>query len=705
VAREYALDRTRNIGIMAHIDAGKTTTTERVLFYTGVNYKIGEVDEGTTTMDWMQQEQERGITITSAATNCFWQPADGPNAGVRHRINIIDTPGHVDFTMEVERSLRVLDGAVAVFDAANGVEPQSETVWHQADKYRVPRIAFLNKMDKVGADFEMCLRSMRERLGANPVPIQVPLGVEDQHRGIVDIIRRQAAVFDDASKGQVYDWVPVPADLRGQCEDLRDKLIEACADFDESIMTKYLDGKLEEVTDNELHMALRKGTIQGGLVPVLCGSAFKNKGVQMLLDAVVNYLPSPVDIPPVEGMSPDGKKKLTRKASDDEPFAALAFKLASDQHVGILTYFRVYSGRLQAGKVAFNAVTGKRERVMKILRMHANKQEEIKEADAGNIYAAVGLRGTRTGDTLCDEKHPIVLEQMVFPQPVIQLAIEAKTKADLDRLSAALQRLEQEDPTFKWSMNEETAQTMLAGMGELHLEIIVDRLKREFNVEVNVGRPQVSYRETITRKASAEGKFIRQVGNHGVYGHVVIEIEPMERGAGFSFASLIPPEKVPKEFIPFIEKGLKDAMGRGVLAGFPVEDVKAVAIDGSFSETDSSGPAYEMAASIAFEDACNRAGLVIMEPIMKVEVVTPDAYMGDVIGDLNARRGSVTGMSQRKHLQVIDCEVPLASMFKYTTDLRSKTQGRATHTMHFSHYAPVPAPIQEEIIKRIRGDY
>ncbi len=705
MAREYPLERTRNIGIMAHIDAGKTTTTERVLFYTGVNYKIGEVDDGAATMDWMQQEQERGITITSAATNCFWQPDSGPNAGVRHRINIIDTPGHVDFTMEVERSLRVLDGAVAVFDAANGVEPQSETVWHQADKYHVPRIAFLNKMDKVGADFEMCLRSMRERLGANPVPVQVPLGVEDQHRGIVDIIRMQAVVFDEASKGQTYEWVPVPDELRAMCEELRDKLIECCADFDESIMAKYLDGKLEEVTADELHLALRKGTLQTRIVPVLCGSAFKNKGVQMLLDAVVNYLPSPADIPPVEGMSPDGKKKLARKASDDEPFAALAFKLASDQHVGILTYFRVYSGKLSAGKVAYNATTGKRERMVKILRMHANKREEIKEADAGNIYAAVGLRDTRTGDTLCDEKHPIVLEHMVFPVPVIQLAIEAKTKADLDRLGAAMQRLESEDPTFKWTMNEETAQTMLSGMGELHLEIIVDRLKREFNVEVNVGRPQVSYRETITRKASAEGKFIRQVGNHGVYGHVLIDIEPMERGQGFAFTSLIPAEKVPKEFVPFIEKGLKDAMGRGVLAGFPVEDVKITATDGSYSETDSNGPAFEMAASIAFEEASNKAGLVIMEPVMKVEVVTPDVYMGDVIGDLNGRRGSITNISQRKQLQVIACEVPLAAMFKYTTDLRSKTQGRATHTMHFSHYAPVPAPIQEEIIKRIRGDY
>ena len=704
MAREYPLERTRNIGIMAHIDAGKTTTTERVLFYTGVNYKIGEVDDGTTTMDWMPQEQERGITITSAATNCFWQPLDGPSAGLRHRINIIDTPGHVDFTMEVERSLRVLDGAVAVFDSANGVEPQSETVWHQADKYHVPRIAFFNKMDKLGADFSMCLRSMRERLGANPVAVQCPLGVEDQHKGVIDLIRMQAAVFDDTTKGREFAWSEIPVEYRAECEEHRDKLVEACADFDEAILAKYLDGKLDEVVPNDLHKALRTGTLQAKIVPVLCGSAFKNKGVQMLLDAVVNYLPSPMDIPAVEGLTPDGKKQVTRKASDDEPFAALAFKLASDPHVGTLTYFRVYSGKLTAGKVAYNATTGKRERLVKILRMHANKREEIKEADAGNIYAAVGLRDTRTGDTLCDEKHPVVLEQMVFPVPVLQLAIEVKATADLDRLGVAMQRLESEDPTFKWHMNEDTGQTMLSGMGELHLEIIVDRLRREFNVEVNVGRPQVSYRETLTRRATAEGKFIRQLGNHGVHGHVVIEVEPLERGAGFAFISTIPADRVPKEYIPFVEKGLRDAMSRGVIAGFPVQDVKVTATDGSYSETDSDGSAFETAASIGFQEAAERAGPVIMEPVMKVEVVTPDTFMGDVIGDLNSRRGSVTGMSQRKHLQVIACEVPLAAMFKYTTDLRSKTQGRATHTMHFSHYAPVPAPIQEEIIKRIRGE-
>ncbi|MCU0693668.1 MAG: elongation factor G [Polyangiaceae bacterium] len=706
MAREYSLERTRNIGIMAHIDAGKTTTTERILFYTGVNYKLGEVDDGAATMDWMPQEQERGITITSAATNCFWQPGDGgPNDGTRHRINIIDTPGHVDFTIEVERSLRVLDGAIAVFDAANGVEPQSETVWRQAEKYRVPRLAFMNKMDKLGADFEMSIQSMRDRLAAHPVAIQYPVGVQDQHRGLVDLIRMQAVFFDDESKGQVFTWHPIPEDLRAVCEELRDTMIEACADFDESIMAKYLDGHLDQVTPEQIHLALRRGTLTTKIVPVLCGSAFKNKGVQMLLDAIVNYLPSPLDVPPIEGMSKDGKKTLARKASDDEPFAALAFKLATDPHVGNLTYFRVYSGRISAGKVVYNPARNKRERLVRILRMHANKREELKECDAGNIYAAVGLRETRTGDTLCDEKHAIVLEQMAFPAPVIQIAIEARTKADLDRLTESLQRLENEDPSFRWSMDEETGQTILAGMGELHLEIIVDRLQREFNVQANVGKPQVSYRETILSKATGEGKFVRQAGGHGIYGHVVLDIAPRERGKGFTFKSDIPPEKVPKEFIPFIEKGLSEALGRGVLAGFPLVDVHARARDGSTSETDSTGPAYEVAASIALEDACKKAGVAIMEPVMHVEVVTPESYMGEVIGDLNARRGNVTGMSQRRNLQVIDCEVPLAHMFNYTTALRSKTQGRATHTMHFSHYAPVPANIQEEIIRRVRGEY
>jgi elongation factor G len=704
VAREFSLERTRNIGIVAHIDAGKTTTTERILYYTGVNYKIGEVDDGAATMDWMPQEQERGITITAAATNCFWQPAEGPNAGVRHRVNIIDTPGHVDFTIEVERSLRVLDGAIAVFDGANGVEPQSETVWRQADKFGVPRLAFLNKMDKVGADFSMCIASMRDRLGANPVPVQLPLGVEDSHKGVIDLVNMRAVVFDDASKGQKFDFVPIPAEHLAEATEARDKLVEACADFDDAVMAKYLEGRLAEVAPNELHLALRRGTVGCRIVPVLCGSAFRNKGVQMLLDAIVDYLPSPLDIPPVEGVSPDGKKKLVRKASDAEPFSALAFKLASDPHVGSLTYFRVYSGRMTAGSNVYNPARAKRERLVRILRMHANKREELRECDAGNIYAAVGFRDTRTGDTLCEDKHPIVLERMTFPEPVIQLAIEAKTKADLDRLGAALQRLATEDPSFRAEINEETAQTILAGMGELHLEIIVDRLKREFNVDANVGRPYVSYRETITRKASAEGKFVRQAGSHGIYGHVWVELEPNARGAGFAFKNEIPPEKVPKEFIPYVEKGISDAMGRGVLAGFPVVDVRARAYDGSYHDVDSSSAAFEVAASIGFQDAAAKAGLVVLEPVMSVEVVTPDNYMGDVIGDLNARRGNVTGMSQRRNTQVIACEVPLSTMFNYTTDLRSKTQGRATHTMHFSHYAPLPLNLQEEIIRRVRGE-
>ncbi|PIE05640.1 MAG: elongation factor G [Sorangium cellulosum] len=667
---------------------------------------MGEVHDGAATMDWMAQEQERGITITSAATNCFWKTDDGgPNDSVAHRINIIDTPGHVDFTIEVERSLRVLDGAIAIFDAANGVEPQSETVWRQADKYNVPRLAFLNKMDKLGADFDMSVDSMRERLAANPVPIQLPVGAQDEHRGVVDLIRMKAAIFDEESRGQKYTWEPIPKDLVERAEELHDTLIEVCADFDEQIMAKYLDGKLDQVNAEELHLALRKGTVENKIVPVLCGSAFRNKGVQMLLDAIVNYLPSPLDVPPIEGVSKDGKKTLTRKASDSEPFAALAFKLATDQHVGNVTYFRVYSGRMTAGKVVYNPRCNKRERLTRILRMHANKREEINACNAGNIYAAVGLRETRTGDTLCDEKHAIVLEQMLFPDPVIQIAIEARTKADLDRLSESLQRLEQEDPSFRWHMNEETGQTMLSGMGELHLEIIVDRLKREFNVEANIGKPQVSYRETITQSGKGEGKFERQAGAHGIYGHVVLEVEPIERGKGFVFENAIPTESLPKEYIPFIKKGLEGAVSRGVLAGFPLVDLKARAVDGSWHEVDSNGPAFEVAASMALDAACKTAGLAIMEPVMDVEVVTPEPYMGDVIGDLNARRGNVTGMSQLRNLQVIDCAVPLAQMFKYTTDLRSKTQGRATHTMHFSHYAPVPASIQDEIIRRVRGEY
>jgi elongation factor G len=703
--REISLERTRNIGIMAHIDAGKTTCTERILYYTGVTHKIGEVHDGAATMDYMPQEQERGITITSAATNCFWTPAFGPSEGKRHRINIIDTPGHVDFTIEVERSLRVLDGAVAVFDGGNGVEPQSETVWRQADKYNVPRIAFVNKLDKVGADFQMNLDSMRERLGVNPVPVQWPVGQEDQHKGMVDLIRMQAAIFQDDSLGAKYTWEEIPADIKDKCVELREKLIEACADADEAIMEKFLDGKADEVTPDQIYAAVRKATCTFQFVPVLCGSAFKNKGVQLLLDAVVNFLPSPLDIPPVKGLHPKDETKVEeRKADDKAPFSALAFKILNDPFVGNLTFFRVYSGTLSSGTTVMNTARGKRERIGRILRMHANKREELKECEAGNIYAAVGMRETRTGDTLCDEKHPIVLEKMTFPEPVISIAIEPRTQADLDKLGMSLQKLAQEDPSFRTFTNEETGQTIIAGMGELHLEILVDRLKREFNVEANVGKPEVAYREAIAKPVLAEGKFIRQSGGHGQYGHVKLEIIPGERGSGFKFENVIVGGLIPKEFIPSIEKGVKDATLRGVLAGYQVLDVHIKLYDGSFHEVDSSGPAFEVAASMAFQDGAKEAGLHLLEPVMAVEVVTPDANMGDVIGDLNSRRGKILGMAQRgKNTQVITAEVPLATMFGYATDLRSKTQGRAAYTMQFSKYEAVPTAVQEEIVARVRG--
>jgi elongation factor G len=705
VAREIALERTRNIGIMAHIDAGKTTCTERILYYTGITHKIGEVHEGAATMDWMEQEQERGITITSAATNCFWTPAFGPNEGKKHRINIIDTPGHVDFTIEVERSLRVLDGAVAVFDGGNGVEPQSETVWRQADKYNVPRLAFINKMDKVGADFQMNLDSMRERLGVTPVALQWPVGQEDQHKGMVDLIKMQAAIFQDDSLGAKYTWEEIPAELTAKCVELRDKLIEACADVDEGIMEKFLDGKSDEVTPDQIYAAVRKATCSFQFVPVLCGSAFKNKGVQLLLDAVVNFLPSPTDIPPVKGVRPNDETKIEeRKADDNEPFAALAFKIMNDPFVGNLTFFRVYSGQLVSGTSVMNTGRGKRERIGRILRMHANKREELKECNAGNIYAAVGLRDTRTGDTLSDEKHQIVLEKMIFPEPVISIAIEPRTQADLDKLGMSLQKLAQEDPSFRTYTNEETGQTIIAGMGELHLEIIVDRLKREFKVEANVGKPEVAYREAISKSVEAEGKFIRQSGGHGQYGHVKLEIKPGERGSGFKFENGLVGGLIPKEFIPSIEKGAKDATFRGVLAGYQLIDVQVKLYDGSFHEVDSSGPAFEVAASMAFQDGAKRAGLHLLEPVMAVEVVTPETNMGDVIGDLNSRRGKILGMAQRgKNTQVISAEVPLATMFGYATDLRSKTQGRAVYTMQFAKYEAVPTAVQEEIVARVRG--
>jgi elongation factor G len=703
--RDYPLERHRNIGIMAHIDAGKTTTTERVLYYTGVNYKIGEVHEGAATMDYMIQEQERGITITSAATTCSWEPVSGPFGKIRHKINIIDTPGHVDFTIEVERSLRVLDGAVAVFDGGNGVEPQSETVWRQADRYRVPRIAFINKMDKVGASFQMCVDSMRERLGANAVAIQWPVGEEDKHKGLVDLITMKAAIFDEESKGQKFDWVEIPDDIKDICQKKRDVMIEACADIDDGIMEKFLAGDSDKITPEEIKKALRAGTIAFKLVPVVLGTAFKNKGVQQLLDAVVEYLPSPLDLPPMKAI--DAKKTgdvlVERKPDDNAPFAALAFKIINDPH-GNLTFFRVYSGQIQSGTMVLNSTRGKRERIGRILQMHANKRDELKEAYAGNIYAAVGLRDTRTGDTLCDEGAPVILEKMTFPDPVISVAIEPKTQVDLEKLSTALQKLAYEDPSFKAYTDEETGQTIIAGMGELHLEIIVDRLRREFKVECNVGRPEVAYREAINKRVeNIDMKYAKQSGGRGQYGHVKIHVEPGERGTGYVFENDIVGGTIPREFIPAVEKGIKEAMERGVLAGYPVIDVKVSLFDGTYHEVDSSAQAFEVAGSMAFQEGAKRAGLSLLEPMMKVEVVVPELYMGDVIGDLNSRRGQIKGMTQRANTQVIDAEVPLAMMFGYSTDLRSKTQGRATYTMQFSHYAAVPTSVQEAIVAKVKG--
>jgi elongation factor G len=687
---------------MAHIDAGKTTTTERVLYYTGVNYKIGEVHDGAATMDYMIQEQERGITITSAATNCFWQPLEGPSAGVMHRINIIDTPGHVDFTIEVERSLRVLDGAVAVLDGGNGVEPQTETVWRQADKFRVPRIVFVNKMDKVGADFEMNVNSIKERLGVTPVAIQYPVGEEEQHKGVVDLIKMKAAIFDEESKGQKYSWVEIPENLKAKCKEFREKMIEACADMDDTIMTKFLDGKSDEVGEAEIVAAIRKGCCSFSFFPVICGSAFKNKGVQLMLDAVVNYLPSPLDIPPVKGVNPDNDKEEERKADDKEAFSGYAFKIINDPH-GNLTFFRVYSGMITSGTMVSNSTRGKRERIGRILRMHANKREELTEADSGNIYAAVGLKDTRTGDTLCDEKRPILLEKMIFPEPVISIAIEPKTKVDVEKLGIGLQKLATEDPSFRIHTDDESGQTIISGMGELHLDIICDRLKREFKVESNVGKPEVAYREAITRQVKCEYKYAKQSGGRGQFGHVLLEIGPGERSTGFVFDNDIVGGVIPKEFIPAIEKGVREAMERGVLAGYPLVDMSCRLYDGSYHDVDSSAQAFEIAASLCFQDGAKRAGLILLEPIMKNEVVVPEQYMGDVIGDLNSRRGRILGMTQRGNAQVIDTEVPLATMFGYVTDLRSLTQGRATSSLHFSHYAPVPAAVQEEIVAKVKG--
>lgn len=688
MGREFSIEKTRNIGIMAHIDAGKTTTTERILFYTGKVHKIGEVHDGAATMDWMVQERERGITITSAATTAFWRG---------HCINVIDTPGHVDFTVEVERSLRVLDGAVAVFCSVGGVEPQSETVWRQADKYNVPRIAYVNKMDRVGADFQRAIDMMRDRLGANAVPIQWPIGVEDSFRGMVDLITMTAHIYTD-DLGTKEEQADIPEDLIDVVAEARERMIEAVADFDEELMIKYLEG--EEITPDELKKAIRRGVLDVKITPVLCGSSFKNKGVQLLLDAIVDYLPSPMDLPPIEGHEVDTGAETNRSLDDDSPFSALAFKVMSDPYVGKLVYVRIYSGVLQAGSYVYNATKGKKERVGRILRMHANHREEVKECYSGDIVAIVGLRDTATGDTLCAENAPIILEQLEFPEPVINQAVEPKTKTDQDKLGAALQKLAEEDPTFRVHTDEETGQTIISGMGELHLEVIVDRLLREFKVEANIGKPQVSYRETITKAVQAEGKFIRQSGGRGQYGHVVLELEPLEQGAGFEFVNKIVGGVVPKEYIPAVESGVKEAMLSGVLAGYPVVDVRVTITDGSYHEVDSSEMAFKVAGSIGFKEGARKADPVLLEPIMKVEVTTPEEYLGDVMGDLNSRRGRIEKMEARGNAQVISSFVPLSEMFGYATDLRSATQGRATYSMSFSHYEPVPASIGEELMSK-----
>ena len=688
----FPLHNTRNIGIMAHIDAGKTTTTERVLYYTGVTYKIGEVHEGTAVMDWMVQEQERGITITSAATTCHWKD---------YRINIIDTPGHVDFTIEVERSLRVLDGAVAVFDSVAGVEPQSETVWRQANKYGVPRIAFMNKMDRVGADFFMSVNTMIERLDANPVAVQIPIGSEDKFRGSVDLVGMKAIYFDDETLGANYTEGDIPEELFPVAQEYREKMLEALSDTDDSLMEKYLNK--EEISAEEIKAALRKGTLELKLTPVICGSAFRNKGVQLLLDAIIDYLPSPFDIPPVVGKVPGSESVIVRHADEKEPFSAIAFKVMTDPFVGQLTFIRVYSGVLSAGSYIYNSTKDTKERVGRLLKMHANKREEVKEVSAGDIAAVVGLKHTLTGDTLCDEKNPIILESIEFPEPVMSVAIEPKTKADQEKLSQSLAKLAQEDPSFKVSFNEETGQTIISGMGELHLEIIVDRLLREFKVGANVGKPQVAYKETVKSTAKAEGKFVRQTGGRGQYGHVFIALEPLEPGKGFEFENKIVGGTVPREYIPAIEKGVKEAADRGILAGYPVVDIKTTLYDGSYHEVDSSEMAFKIAGSMAFKEAAKGAKPVLLEPIMSVETVTPEEYLGDVIGDLNSRRGRVLNIERRGNVQVIKAQAPLAEMFGYATDLRSKTQGRATYTMQFSHYDEVPKGVSEGIIAVVKG--
>ncbi len=688
MARAFSLEKTRNIGIMAHIDAGKTTTTERILFYTGRVHKLGEVHDGAATMDWMVQEQERGITITSAATTAEWK---------NHRINIIDTPGHVDFTVEVERSLRVLDGAIAVFDAKGGVEPQSETVWRQADKYGVPRLAYINKMDVVGADFEMCINQIRSRLGANPVAIQWPIGAEDTFRGIVDLMRMEAYFYQD-DLGTRGEFEPIPEDLQEICAERRQVLVEACADTDDALMEKYLEG--EEIGIDELRAAIRVGTLASKMVPVVCGSSYRNKGVQPLLDAVVSYLPSPLDVGAVRGHSVDGEEEIYREVADDAPFSALAFKIMTDPFVGKLAFFRVYSGTLSSGSYVYNVTKGRRERIGRILQMHANHREEISTVYTGDIAAAVGLKDTSTGDTLSDEQNPVLLESMIFPEPVISVAIEPKTKADQDKMGTALAKLAEEDPTFRMFTDQDTAQTIIEGMGELHLEIIVDRLLREFKVQANVGKPQVAYKETIRKEVEAEGKFIRQTGGRGQYGHVWVRVTPLDPGSGFEFVNKIVGGVVPREYVSAVEQGIREALDTGVLAGYPTIDLRATLFDGSYHEVDSSEMAFKIAGSMGFKAAAQKANPVLLEPIMSVEVVVAEEYMGDVIGDLNSRRGRIEGMEPRVGgVQVIRGFVPLAEMFGYATDLRSRTQGRGTYTMQFAHYEEAPRHVTEQVIK------
>jgi elongation factor G len=691
MARQAPLKDTRNIGIMAHIDAGKTTTTERILFYTGVNYKIGEVHEGTATMDWMVQEQERGITITSAATTCFWN---------KHRINIIDTPGHVDFTAEVERSLRVLDGAVAVFDSVAGVEPQSETVWRQADRYRVPRIAFVNKMDRIGADFDRTVSMMRSRLNANPVVVQLPWGREDQFKGIIDLIQMKGIYYKDETMGADYELTDIPEEHADVAHRMREQMVEAISETDDQLLEKYLSG--EEVTNAELKAALRRATIENRVQPVLCGSAFKNKGVQPLLDSVVDYLPSPLDIPPIEGTAVGGDAKIIRSSSDEEPFAGLVFKIMTDPYVGQLVFFRVYSGHIESGTTVLNAKKGTNERIGRLLKMHANKREEISEVWAGDIAAAVGLKNVTTGDTICDPKNAVTLEAMSFPEPVIQVAIEPKTKADQEKLGLALGKLMQEDPTFRVHTDKDTGQTLINGMGELHLEIITDRLVREFNVGANVGRPQVAYKETLTQEAEGEGKFVRQTGGRGQYGHAKIRVRPITE-KDYVFNNKTIGGSIPKEFIKPIDQGIKEALETGPLAGYPVTGVEVDLYDGSFHDVDSSEIAFKIAGSMAFQDACKRARPVLMEPIMAVEISTPEEYMGDVIGDITSRRGRVQSMEARGSTQVITCKVPLSEMFGYATDLRSMSQGRASYSMQFSAYEQAPKNVEAEVVAKAAG--